>query len=422
MPRRFEFHAMVGDGPSALRVGYSSKRRGKFYAVVFNDPDGHRVQKATQCRKVDIAFETEAARLIATAYRKVYPSTATTKKVTWDDALNEVKMHPGKARPKTLVAFERAQQTLRELLDGAGIETQGPGDITRELAFRFWRLLESTPYKRGNAGVERMRTAVTLDYYRRSLSALWGKYAEGDRGYVAENVWSAIKPPEKEEAEPEVPTEGEVAQFLGWVSTRYPEWHRLHALLNLKLLSACRTADIVQLKSEQVKDGKLTFKPEQVKTRKGRSVPLPDDLYQQLRGVAGQVWLWEGWHDDCLKYRSSPNNRKLTGGFDPETVQGVLENIFREYSDSHPDRRRISPHKFRGYGITTMATVTGSVDLTAQALGVNAQTARKYYLNAARAFDAADAFKVATEKMLPKPATPGEEKPKDVPKDAQAGG
>ncbi|HEV3436444.1 MAG TPA: hypothetical protein VG122_03730 [Gemmata sp.] len=49
-----------------------------------------------------------------------------------------------------------------------------------------------------------------------------------------------------------------------------------------------------------------------------------------------------------------------------------------------------------------MVTATGNVDMTALALGINAQTARTYYLAAKQAFNTEDAFKMAAEKLNPK--------------------
>jgi hypothetical protein len=49
-----------------------------------------------------------------------------------------------------------------------------------------------------------------------------------------------------------------------------------------------------------------------------------------------------------------------------------------------------------------MATETQNIDLTAQAIGVSAITARKHYLDAQRAFNTTEAFKLAANKLNPK--------------------
>jgi hypothetical protein len=49
-----------------------------------------------------------------------------------------------------------------------------------------------------------------------------------------------------------------------------------------------------------------------------------------------------------------------------------------------------------------MTAATGSVDKTAQALGVHPETARKHYLDAQQAFDSAELFKKLAGVLVPK--------------------
>lgn len=88
--------------------------------------------------------------------------------------------------------------------------------------------------------------------------------------------------------------------------------------------------------------------------------------------------------------------------FQPSTVFWVLSNLFREYSEAHPDRPRLSPHALRRRAITIMVVETQNVDLTAQAIDVSPLTARKHYLDAQRAFNTEEAFRLASGKLNPK--------------------
>lgn len=396
MARRSEFYTQLGDGPNAISIGYSSKPRGGHLAVTFVGPDGNRLEKVTPCKRKDANFHIECAKLIVRAYQKTNPDIS---RVGWDDAYKEVERTAAGHREKTLLAFRKAIKMLRSTL--ADEKIGSPVDITPELAMRFAKLFMGTTYKRGKAkdAKVRKRSPVTLDYYRRSLSALWNQFQE--LGYVKNNPWSEVRRPKLDKKSKTVPTEDETTKFLAWVRERYPEWERLDLLLQVKLLSGCRTHDIVQLRTGQLSGGELHFAADQVKNKEGRSVPLPTDLLDRLKVTAGKVWLWDGWNADCLKFRPSANNHKLAGGYDPDTVYAVLCNIFREYSDQHPDRPRLTPHSLRRRAITMMTLATGSVDLTAQALGINPQTARSYYLDAQRAFNTKDAFKLATGLLLP---------------------
>ena len=207
-------------------------------------------------------------------------------------------------------------------------------------------------------------------------------------GHLAKNPFegAGVKIPKAEKRKKPVPAEATVTAFFDWVRTRYPQWVALHALLRLKAVSASRTADLCQLKTDQLRAGRLAFTADIVKTKEERSLPLPPDLFETLRGVAGPVWLWEGdFYAGIRLYRPSKN--VLPKSFNWKTVYFVVNNVFREFSEAHPDHPPLTPHAFRRRAITLTVQATGSVDAAAAAIGVHAQTARAHYLDATRAFD-----------------------------------
>lgn len=65
----------------------------------------------------------------------------------------------------------------------------------------------------------------------------------------------------------------------------------------------------------------------------------------------------------------------------------------------------MTPHSFRRRAITLIATATQSIDATAQAIGVSPATARRYYLDAQRAFNTDEIMKKVAGTLLPKPKT-----------------
>jgi integrase len=409
MANRYEFYAQVGDGDKAISVGYSTTVRAGCFGVRFVDPSGKRVEKMTVIEAPPArgkskptppaTLHIEAAKMICRAYAPTYPDA---KRISFEDAMKEVETTTTDLRPATLHGYKRGIEQLRAALDAddkTPKKPSGPTDITPEIASRFARLFLVTPYKRSKASdaKERKRSPATLSYYLRSLSGLWGQFI--DLGYTTTNPWDAVRRPEVEKKRKHVPTEEEITQFFNWLHERYPTWERLTALLHLKLLSGCRTNDIVQLKSNQLKSGNLVFKAEQTKTKEDRLVPLPDELFTRLTQLAGPINLWEYFLDDVLKFRPSKN--KLPEKFTPKTVYWVLSNIFREYSEDHPDRPRLSPHDLRRRAITIMATATGSTDMTAQVYGLSQPTARQYYLDAKRAFNTVEAFKACAGLLIP---------------------
>ncbi|QJX01079.1 hypothetical protein [Frigoriglobus tundricola] len=137
---------------------------------------------------------------------------------------------------------------------------------------------------------------------------------------------------------------------------------------------------------------------------------LPSDLYEALVKLAGTVYLWELFVEDMARFRRSKNIK--TKEFAPTTVAHVIGNIFREYSEAHPDRPRLSPHALRRRGITLTVAATQSVDAASQAIGVTAATVKAAYLNAERAFHADAVFsKLAETLRLPSGAKDAQAKP-----------
>ncbi len=403
MGRKNYDHFKVGDGPNEREVGYSyTERKGAdgytYYGVRFVGPDGKRVEKLTRQRKrgkhPDANFRNDAAKIIARAYASHYPDP---KRVTWDGALDAVERGARDLRPATMVAYRKAVKVFRETIDG----TKGPADVTPDIASRFGGLFLAGTYKRGKASDAREydRKPTTLAFHLRQLSALWKQFI--GLGYVQENPWksSKVRRPQTDRVRKPVPTEDQVNEFFAWVRGRYPEWERLHALLELKALSGCRTQDLCQLRSEQLRDGRVVWTADQTKQRQGRAVLVPASLFDRLRRLAGPAYLWEHFPADLKRFRPSKN--RPSGSFDPMTVYWVVGNVFREYAEAHPDRPRLSPHSFRRRAITLVATATQSVDATAQAIGLNPSTARGYYLDAQRAFDADEVFRRAAGLLIP---------------------
>ncbi|MBA4064916.1 MAG: hypothetical protein C0501_14615 [Isosphaera sp.] len=392
MGRRSEFYTTVGDGPRAVSVGYSSTERDGYLGVRFVGPDGTRLERMTRCRKRDANYHVEAARHIARAYSDAYPASGG---VGWDDSLARVARGAADLRPATLKAFGKVARVLRATLPCPA----SPALVTPELAARFAGAFLAGTYRRGKAAgaKEYPRSPATLASHVRNLSALWNHLVS--LGLAAENPWKGVRRPQVERRRKPAPADGEVEHFFGWLRDRYPGWERLHALVALKALSGCRTLDLVQLRSAQLRDGRVAWDASQTKQREGRAVLLPPDLYAALARLAGPTHLWEGFVRDLPVYR--PGTKGTPAAFKPETVYWVIGNVFREYAEAHPDRPRLTPHALRRRAITLTTMATGSVDAAAQAIGLHPATARGYYLDARKAFDADEVFRKTAAALIP---------------------
>ncbi|MBX9625232.1 MAG: hypothetical protein K2X82_15605 [Gemmataceae bacterium] len=396
MGRPAEFYTRVGDGEKAHQVGYAAVERYGYLRVRFVGPDGKRGEAATGCTKKDAAFHVEAAKIIAKSYAAFYPDP---KRVSWDAALVEVEQAVKDLRPATLTAYKKVVRVFRETVPAL---PNSPVEISGDHAAKFSRLFLSGTYKRGKKGQERRRSPITLASHIRNLSALWRHLA--DLALVKSNPWKLVRKPEVPKKRKAVPTEDAVEHFFGWVHARYPGWNRLFALLELKAMSGCRSLDLVLLRSDQLVNGRVVWEPDQTKHKEGRAVLVPAELFKTLQSVAGPTYLWEGITEDLRTYRPSKNQ---PSHFKPATVYWLLGNIFREYADAHPDRPRLSPHALRRRAITVTTQATQSVDATATAIGINPATARAYYLDSRRAFDADTVFSRVADTLIPKrtPAT-----------------
>ena len=201
--------------------------------------------------------------------------------------------------------------------------------------------------------------------------------------------------------------------FMTWIKNRYPDWERLDLLIRLKMLSGCRTLDIVQLRTDQLRDGEVVFDACQTKTRQSRMVPLPQEMFERLVANAGKTFLWELWVEDCRSFRPAKN--RVPEKFSLTNVYFVLANIFREFSDEHPHLVRLTPHSLRRRAITLVVLAcNGNLHLGAQTMGISEPTANRYYVDAKVAFNTHEVFRLATKLLLPKALESGAESPAKI--------
>lgn len=392
MARRADYYLTVGDGPLARSVGYSVSDRGTGYlGVRFTDGLNRRREVMTECKKKDANYHTVVAKILVRAFPECFPRKEVAALTPWDEAIAKAIATAGDLRPATTKAYQTAADALRRTLSADGLDTTSPAEITPAIATRFAALFLSTPYKRSprKGAKTYKRSAQTVLYAIRQLSALWRAFV--DLQICEANPWKAVRKPKTNRQRKRVPTEDEMAVFVAYLKGRYPTWERLHLLIDLKALAGCRTYDLCQLRSEQLKAGRVVWDGSQTKTREGRAVLVPEDMFAALVRLAGPVHLWQHMMDDIRQHR--PGRNPIPEQFSAKTLATVLSNIFREFHKAHPTLQHLTPHSLRRRAITLVATATGSVDATAQMIGLGAATARNYYLDASRAFQTDELFK-----------------------------
>jgi hypothetical protein len=107
--------------------------------------------------------------------------------------------------------------------------------------------------------------------------------------------------------------------------------------------------------------------------------------------------------------RSSPTSDfRIRAGFmrhaqtdyQPGTWRWTIQNVFREFNAKRAKKDKVRPHDLRARAITLVAAATQSVDATAEALGLDPQTAR-HYLDSATAFKGTELLQKLAGVLLP---------------------
>lgn len=351
-------------------VGYGLTNRSGPYRVRFTGPDGRRWEESTGFEDKNKAI-VRAAQIILKAFHPT--PTADPKKATWETALKELRATPN-LRPDTLRNYKTTINVFRQTIP----DTTGPGEVTTDHATRFKRLYMGTPGRQGKP-----RSPNSCRTWMRSLRSLWNQHFK-ELGYVVGNPWEEVEYPDGTRKTVRIPDADHFDTFLTWLSARYPDWPLIHLFVRVKGLLGCRTWDVCQLLASDLRPGKLFIRPEIDKTKTGRLVPLPADVFTELSKLAeGQTWLWGRYTEDARVHRWGTRNK---AHFDPQTLKWAIGNIFREYNKAHPDKV-VKPHDLRRRAITLTVLATKDVDGTGHALGVTPQTARRYYVDASKAHD-----------------------------------
>jgi len=131
-----------------------------------------------------------------------------------------------------------------------------------------------------------------------------------------------------------------------------------------------------------------------------RAAPLDlADLAERLGAVKARVFLWDRYAEESKPHRPGRSNK---AAFTPSMLYWYVADLFPEYRAAFTDRFPITPHDLRRRGITLMVRATGSIDQTAEAIGIHPDTARRHYLDAQQAFHSDELFKKMAGVLVPK--------------------
>lgn len=151
--------------------------------------------------------------------------------------------------------------------------------------------------------------------------------------------------------------------------------------IETKAITGCRLMDLATLESSQLRDGRITFRPDQTKGRKARSIQLPADLCAKLEALKGPKYLWESFPQgliEAVKKMGCPVHR-IKPDFQPKRLYHWIETLFIDYREANPDRPEIHSHQLRKWAFT--AAWEDGIDprKAAIAYGCNVDTVMKHY-------------------------------------------
>jgi integrase len=361
------------------RVRYSLYKRPGFdaYFVRFKNGGKQWRERSTGVTKKSDATG-EAHRIILEEYCQVALTSAA---VTWEVAkskLSEAMKADGK-RPKTITGYLETLDKLVVMFPLA----KGPADVTDRMGSDFkvkyggGTFTRKRVIKDGEAAEWYERKKKSLDSRLRTLKAVFGWFVS--LRLVNANPFEKVAPPELDRHEVKYVRKEDTAAFFRWLSDRFPGWAMPRVFFSVKALTACRLEDICQLRSEQLRDGRLVFTADTTKNRSERYAILPAELYAAIDAYKGDVYLWERYPSELIaanKAKGWPTHRQ-NPEFSPKRLYLWVVQLMQGYQ--FQTGAQLSSHDFRRAAFTRAAEKDIHPKRAAAAFDVTAETMMKYY-------------------------------------------
>ena len=325
------------------------KKRGNVFRVQFKTPEG-KWTEVTTGRTDSATAWSEAGKIVLAAYSPTAKSDP--RKATWEQVVKELptfEFKSGTARPRSLEAYTSRLNVFREQLKADGKPTYGPNDVTVDVAKRFKHLYQTGTFSKSKkeGAKQYKRSTSTVRTTLRLLSCLWNHLITA--GLANANPWEQVSRPQPPKLVPTAPTEPDIDHFFEWIDRK--GWELLSVFFRIKALSACRTEDLCQARSDQFdpKAGTLNIDAAHDKTNQEGKIPLPEDLAKRLNTIKGKTYLWERYAVESQKYRPGRRNAKE---FKQSLMYWFIDDVCPQYRREFPDRPHFTPHDLRRRAIT----------------------------------------------------------------------
>jgi integrase len=222
---------------------------------------------------------------------------------------------------------------------------------------------------------EYARKTKSLDTRLRTLKAVFGWFV--DMHLLSGNPFEHVEQPEMDRHEVKYVKREDLLAFLAWLEVRYAGWRMPRLFFNVKAMTGCRLEDICNLRSEQLKEGRLVFEADQTKNRSERYALLPAEVYAELDAYKGETYLWERYPAELKQYVRGTSKHQVILEFSTRRLYTWIVALLRDYQKE--TGRDLSSHDFRRAAFTRAAEADIHPKRAAVAFDVTAETMLKYY-------------------------------------------
>lgn len=219
------------------------------------------------------------------------------------------------------------------------------------------------------------RKTKSLDSRLRTLKAVFSWFV--DLHLLPGNPFDNVEQPEMDRHEVKYVKREDLLDFLAWLEGRYAGWRMPHLFFNVKAMTGCRLEDICNLRSEQLKEGRLVFEADQTKNRSERYALLPAEVYADLDAYKGETYLWERYPAELKQYVRGTSKHQVILEFSTRRLYTWIVALLRDYQKE--TGRDLSSHDFRRAAFTRAAEADIHPKRAAVAFDVTAETMLKYY-------------------------------------------
>ncbi len=339
--------------PSGIRVTYSIVQRhpDPFIFIRFRSRDGRRLEKTTKVTKIREVQDVAAA-IITEEYGSGEPS----RIIGWKDAIDKARaaMAASGLRDGSIQDYlDTVVAVLRRFRPGS----VGPGDFSDKTArdFKLWMAEQ----KRSDGSPRYSPT--TMCGYLNKLSVLWSRWFIEELRYNLVDPWQEIKPPKVDKEDKRVLSDDEEKAFFGWLKATYSEVRIAYLYALVKLLVGSRSMDLASLETSWLHDGRICFPPDAVKGREAREAILPAWLFNELKGLAGPVYVFEQFPKQLAAYYQRQGGRMkryahAIKAFEPRRLNGWLQDACKLFNNQQAEKNPawvpFTLHHLRGTGMS----------------------------------------------------------------------